>query len=145
MTKKLAIIAALAVFSLGLSGCFQNPLESALETALEQEGIDADLNFDAEGVSLPADWPSEVPVPDGTIFSAFRADSIFTATVDVSSTEAVVAAVNTLQSRGYELVSETQQTGIASWSLDNGTNFVTYMIFSDSDVTTLTISVAPSG
>jgi hypothetical protein len=73
MIRRIGPILTVSVLAVALSGCFQNPIEAALENAVESEiekslgesGVEVDLGLDGQGVSNPSGWPRSIPVPDG--------------------------------------------------------------------------------
>lgn len=100
----------------GLSAC-ANPLESAVEGLIEGgvenavEGatgvdVDVDTGSDGSGASLPADWPSDVPVIDGRIASAFALDGTFAVTVEAADAAAAAAGQQALLDAGFTTVVE---------------------------------------
>ena len=78
LSVSLAAAMAIGITPL-LAGCF-NPIQAAVEQGAQQAaedalGGDVDLNLDGNGASMPADWPSDVPVIDGEIQSSVRLGS----------------------------------------------------------------------
>lgn len=151
--NKILIVTAVALFPLGLSGCFQNPLEAAVEKAteqavekaLEQDGIDADIDFGSgSGVSIPDGWPASVPIPDGNIFSAMTLDDMRTITMEVSSEAVGLAGLEAIKANGFTVVFEQSAEGFRTVALDGNGLFVTYGMATDQDTTTVAISVGPS-
>lgn len=70
---------------------------------------DSDGSFSAgAGVDLPEGWPSEVPVPDGTIVTASHADDTYVLTVSVADEEAARAGSEALQAAGFELTDSSE-------------------------------------
>jgi hypothetical protein len=78
VSASLAIVMAMSLTPL-LAACV-NPIQSLVEQGAQQAaedvlGGDVDLNLDGDGASMPSDWPSDVPVIDGTIESSVRLGS----------------------------------------------------------------------
>jgi hypothetical protein len=151
--KKILALTAVSLFSLGLSGCFQNPIEAAIENvtekaveqALQQEGVDADIDFGAgSGVSVPDGWPASVPIPDGNIFSAMTLDDMRTITMEVASEAVGLAGLEAIKAQGFDTVFEQSAEGFRTVALEGNGLFVTYGMATDQDTTTVTISVGPS-
>lgn len=151
--NKIFAIAAVSLFSVGLAGCFQNPLETAVEKAteqavekaLEQEGIDVDIDYGTgSGVSIPDGWPASVPIPDGNIFSAMTLDDMRTITMEVASEAVGLAGLEAIKANGFDVVFEQAGEGLRTVALDGNGLSVIYGMVTDSQTTTVTISVGPS-
>jgi hypothetical protein len=152
--KKILGVAALPVITLALSGCFQNPIESAVERAteqavekaLEQEGIDADIDYGVgSDVSVPEGWPASVPIPEGKIYSAMTLDDMRTITMEVASEAAGLAGLEAIKAQGFDVIFEQAAEGLRTVALDGNGLSVIYGMVTDQDTTTVTISVGPSG
>jgi hypothetical protein len=151
--NKFLVMSAVALVSLGVSGCFQNPIEAAIEKAteqtvekaLEQEGVDADIDFGSgSGVSIPDGWPASVPIPDGNIFSAMTLDDMRTITMEVASEAVGLAGLEAIKANGFEVVFEQAAEGFRTVALDGNGLSVIYGMATDQETTTVTISVGPS-
>jgi hypothetical protein len=152
MMKKIFVVVAIPVISLGLAGCFQNPIEAAVEKAteqavekaLEQEGIDIDIDYGGgSGVSIPDGWPASVPIPDGNIFSAMTLDDQRTISMEVASEAVGLAGLEAIKANGFGVVFEQSAEGLRTVALDgNGLSVIYGMVF-DQDATIVTISVSP--
>ena len=135
-----------------LSGCFQNPLEAAVERAaeetveraLEESGAEVDLDLTGD-VSLPDSWPSEIPVPDGNIVSSAAIDGTFTVVIEASSVEAAVAGIAAIENSGFTLTYEQEMEGLRTAGLENETYSVLYSVLNDGEMTTVTMFVGPVG
>ena len=67
-TTTAAAVALALGMTLTVSGCFSNPLENLVEDGIGnfiKEATGAEVDFG--GSSIPADFPAQVPVVDGTI------------------------------------------------------------------------------
>jgi hypothetical protein len=152
MMKKILVVAAIPVITLGLAGCFQNPIEAAVEKAteqavekaLEQEGIDVDIDYGGSGVSIPVGWPASVPIPDGNVFSAMTLDDMRTITMEVASEAVGLAGLEAIKANGFDVIFEQSAEGFLTVALDGNGLLVTYGMATDQDTTTVTISVGPS-
>jgi hypothetical protein len=151
--NKILISTAVALLSLGLSGCFQNPIEAAVENvteqavenALEQEGIDADIDLGGgSDVSIPEGWPASVPIPDGNVFSAITVDDMRTITMEVASEAVGLAGLEAIKAEGFSVVFEQNVEGMITAALEGNGLSVIYAMATDQDTTTVTISVGPS-
>lgn len=98
----------LALASLTLAGCAnpideiitqgtQNAIEGAIEGATENADIDINTGG---GASVPADWPSEVPLPDGEVQMSVKADGSFSLTMLAEAAE-VEATIRADQGRRF--------------------------------------------
>jgi hypothetical protein len=151
--KRILVVAAIPVIVLGLAGCFQNPLEAAVERAteqavekaLEQEGIDVDINYGGgSGVSIPDGWPASVPIPAGNVFQAGTFDDMRNVAVEVASEAVGLAGLEAIKANGFAVTSEQAAEGLRTAVLEGNGLFVTYSVVSDQDTTTVTIWVAPT-
>lgn len=156
MRKSVAVWGVAAVLLVGLTGCFQNPLESlvedavggavenAVENELEQElGEGAEVDFSGD-VALPSDWPAEIPVPDGEIFSAMSLDGTHTIVVNVASAAVADETLQALLASGYNIVFEQSVEGMQAYSLDNGQWSVQYQVMDDGETISVFMSVGPT-
>lgn len=149
MKKYLAPVATVGLV-FALSGCFQNPLEAAVERAaeetveraLEESGAEVDLDFSGD-ISLPEGWPSEVPVPDGNIISTYSVDGTMTVMVEVASPDVAAAALDDIENAGFTVGSESQVEGFYSAGLESADYSVIFTSTFDGDVTMVSIVVAP--
>ena len=149
MKKALFLLVATAV-TVSLAGCFQNPIEAAVEKAteqavekaLEESGVDVDLGLGGSGVSLPDSWPSDIPVPDGKIIAASSAADGQTLAIEVANEAAALAGVEAVKARGYSVTSEQSYEGMRNWVLEKDSTFVFYGFVSDSETVMVTMVVA---
>jgi hypothetical protein len=103
--RALGIGGASAALVLALSGCMPgiplpgNPLENLVEDAIESTtGGQIDVGTSA---SIPADWPAELPVPEGKIITAMSIDGTHTITMQIADAEVAKKLVADLISRGF--------------------------------------------
>lgn len=114
MRRTVPAVAALGVgLALTLTGCFGNPLEQLTEGIVEggveqiiedQTGVDVDLG-NGTGASLPADWPAEVPTPDGDIVLSSSAGGVYSVIINVASFDDVQRAFDEMLLAGYAEIS----------------------------------------
>lgn len=113
---KLFIGLALAAgVTVGVTAC--NPLQAITEEGVEQAiegatGGNVDIDAGA-GVSIPADFPSDVPIIDATLFSSVSlgsgAEQTWNLIFNVSDAQAAYAdAVSMLTGAGYAEVAQTE-------------------------------------
>lgn len=97
-----------ALASLTLVGC-ANPIDeiitqgtqNAIEGAIEGATGNADIDINTGGgASVPADWPSEVPLPDGEVQMSVKADGSFSLTMLADAAE-VEATVERIKAAGF--------------------------------------------
>ncbi|MDI2099652.1 hypothetical protein [Ruicaihuangia caeni] len=65
-----AAVALAVLLAPALAGCFQNPVDAIVERGVEEAikgatGVEVDVTGD--GSSVPSDWPTAVPLPDGSV------------------------------------------------------------------------------
>jgi hypothetical protein len=151
MIRRIGPILTVSVLAVALSGCFQNPIEAALEKAVESEiekslgesGVEVDLGLDGQGVSLPSGWPSSIPVPEGKIVQASKVGDTYTIAIEVASEAVGIAGAETLISQGFEVVLEQSFEGLRSWGLQNQEYSVTYQVMSDGEYHSVSMFVGP--
>lgn len=143
MRRTSTIVALSAGLALTLSGCFANPLEQLTEGLVEgvveggveqliEQGSGLDIDF-GEGAALPADWPAELPVPDGEILISGSAEG--TSTIAMNTTLAFAeAGVAELLDSGFTIAQE-QSLGEGSkvYILESDTLSVSYAWADGSD------------
>lgn len=109
-----------------LTAC-SNPLEGAansliaggLEQAVEgASGADVDLNLDGSGASLPADWPSDISVPDGNIVFSVSQDGTTMFQMTVAGPEALDQMVANFKSAGFTETETGDMGGIKIYILE---------------------------
>jgi hypothetical protein len=116
--RRLAIIATCATLALGLSACFQNPVESLVEQVIEdQTGIDVETGgTGGQSASIPASWP-DLPVPAGQIMSTIAVDKTFALTILVDSEEEIERVIADLVAQGYTETARADYGGFKSVAL----------------------------
>ena len=125
----------------------ENVAENAIERAIEADsGLDADidLGLDGSGASVPSDFPSEVPLPDGFDLSlAMKVSGGFSlsyASSDRGKVDAYIAKFG-----GWEETFSSDMGELRSWGFSNGAWSVTIgdiQSSSDGEVM-LTVTVTP--
>ena len=132
MRRIVPVLALGAGLSLALSGCFANPLESITEGLVEngveeliegQTGVDIDVN--GSGVSLPDSWPSELPLPEGTLTYSLSAGGTFSALFEVSDESVATDLGAQLEAAGFEKTSEGNFGGLLTSSYENESYYIT--------------------
>jgi hypothetical protein len=163
--RNLRILAMSGILILGvpvLSSCGQS-VESIAEKAIEA-GTDADVDISdggvtvkstdgtttsiGEGVDLPSNWPSDVPVVDGTLVTVSVSGTEGEATamwkVDGDVTTVANAYKSELKSAGYTIVNETTiAMAILIGAEGNGKNVSASVTDTDGQ-TVVTITSAPT-
>ncbi len=141
MTPRVIGAFATLVLVSALAGCFQNPLEAAIDRAVEEgvtesveqaieseTGEEVDLNA---GGSLPDSWPANIPVPAGEITSSLATAGEFYLGVTVADEAAAQAGLESLKAAGFEVTLEQNSEGFFLYALSDGTNDVTYSWMDD--------------
>lgn len=125
----------------------ENVAENAIEQAIEADsGLDADidLGLDGSGASVPSDFPSEVPLPDGldlqTSMKASGGFSLIYAATDRSKIDAYVAKFDSWEETFASDMGEMRTWGFqgADWSVSLGD-----IMSSSDDQAMLTLTVTP--
>lgn len=153
MRRTTPALAGLALaLALTLSGCFANPLDQLTEGLVEggveqiiedQTGVDVDV--DGTGASLPADWPADVPTPDGEVVLSAAADGTFSAILTVANIGVAEGAFAEMLATGYTEIStlDLGQGGVTR-IYENGTWNVAILAAQNDDGTaTMQYTVAP--
>jgi hypothetical protein len=146
------IVSSLTMVGLlvGLTGCFQNPLEAAVEGAIkkavESELAESGAEFDyGTNVDLPADWPSSVPIPDGDLITALSSEGTHSIVITVASVEAAEAGVQKILDSGFSVEYEqTMAEGMRSWGLVNAEYMVMYLYIDDGESVNVNMTVGPA-
>ncbi|MGZ0712430.1 hypothetical protein ACWPKO_29240 (plasmid) [Coraliomargarita sp. W4R53] len=118
----------LGVSALALSGC-ANPIDQLVQGGI-QEGIeqvveeatggDVDIDVDGGGnASLPDSFPSDVPVPSGSLISSFAMAGTYQLTYSGGSSDGAKNFVDSLVADGYEIVTESDMGEMQIWILNN--------------------------
>lgn len=124
-TTTTAAIGLTLAATLSLSGCFANPLDNLVEDVVgggvenlieEKLGEDVDINIPGEdgGATLPDNWPSDVPTPEGEVIFSAAAEGGFQASIQVSDQSVVDALYADLEAAGYTLEGEADLGGLVS-------------------------------
>lgn len=100
---RLGLLAATAlVAATALTGCFANPVEDLVNQGIEgavEEATGGDVSLGGE---LPADFPAEVPLPDGEIvFAAGTAGEGWIVTMTSAAADPVADAAAALEGAGF--------------------------------------------
>lgn len=140
--------AALTFATLGLSAC-ANPVEAVLQQGAESaikeiaEQNDVDINL-GSGASVPADWPSEVPVPKGSVEFSAKAQGGFSLTLLAEKSD-VEAAVAQFTANGFEETANFESADGAMYTFENAEWTVALIIGEDgsSGKTSIIYTVAP--
>ena len=133
---------ALAVAS--LSGCGSNPVEDAaqnkvddsVEKAIEDSvegdtGDDVDLDI-GDDVAVPDDFPSELPLPDGTLVASVAMEQGWQLSYEVDGKgEAEDVAAHFAADDAFEEVANSSMGGIQSWTYTSDTYSVTIGFIDD--------------
>lgn len=105
-SKKIATATVTATIALGLTltGC-ANPIESLIQGGVNKaaEGFLEQATggeFKLGGTDLPDGFPSEVPLPNGTLAQSLTIDGTYTLAFEVDETE-VDGFLKTLESKGF--------------------------------------------
>lgn len=137
------IVGAMVALGLvgALSGCFQNPLEAALDRAVEEgvtesleQAVEAETGAEVDigtGASLPSGWPANIPVPDGDIISSLATGGEFYISVTSPNAAAAQAGLEALKGAGFEVTLEQNSDGFAMYVLSDGTHDVSYSWMDD--------------
>lgn len=153
----IVLATALAIGTMPLlAGCF-NPLESVIQQGAQQAaedvlGGDVDLNLDGNGASMPADWPSDVPVVDGEIQSSIRLGSgdsqTWSVTITVGNVDEAWATVKSdFEGAGFMTDFESVGSDGSMGSFSNGQHVAIVSISDDgsgSASATYVVSLATS-
>lgn len=116
--------ATAALLTVGLTGCFGNPIEAAIEGAIEQQtGAQVDVGTGGTGGSgssakLPESWP-DLPLPEGDLILSMATGDSFSFTMIVADEQAILAIVDEYKSMGYELQMETNMGDLEARALAN--------------------------
>ncbi len=156
----LTVTAALALSACGsnpiadaVNGAVDNAVEGAVEAGVEKAveantGTDVDINVGGNA-SLPADFPSDVPTPNGgSIFSSIKVDEGWNVNYGWEGVDAGNAAVSdlvaTLQAEGWTETSVSDMGEFKSWLYENDTYSVviTHLIDTSNDTVSMTYTVA---
>lgn len=130
MRTPITVIAAAAI-AIGLSGCFGNPVESLIESTVEEAvegatGVEVDVDTDGSGVSIPADFPSDLPMPDGDLISALSADGTFVLSFVITDENAGANLAQQFKDMGWAEEAAADMGELKTWAYyDGSSRFVT--------------------
>lgn len=132
---RIPLAAATALIAgLGLTGCFfPNPVETIVDKVAEDNGVDLDTGDGdvrwedesgsvhiGENVEMPSGFPSDLPVPDGTLAAVITMETGITLQFHEVDREEVGALVSALEAAGYEnSVTDTGSAYMASLQTDS--------------------------
>lgn len=121
-------IAAITLLAVGATGCFQNPIEAAIQGAVndtvenvveDATGADIDVDLDGSGATIPDGFPSELPLPEGNLVSALAVDDTYVLSYE-STEDAAAAIVAEYKAAGWNVVSEADYGDLKIFAFDNG-------------------------
>lgn len=123
LSRRSALLPALAVTLLALTGCAGLPVpgiegvvEDVVEGALEgQTGVDIDSGAN---VSVPAEFPSEFPLPAGTLTSVVVVEGTFSLTYSVDDEAVAQQLVDDVTALGFTELAVSDMGDLQSWILD---------------------------
>lgn len=146
-TARIPLLAAAAVaLSLGLTGCV-NPVETIIDRTLEENGVDVDRDGgettwetedgdvsvkSGDDVTLPATFPSDVPVPNGRLTSVVESEGNLATQWEEVTRDEVTRLANELTGAGYVSTSLTDTDTAYMGSFEGETRTVS-IIWSDGD------------
>jgi len=141
--------------AVSLTAC-ANPLEGAIDGLVsggveniieEQTGVDVDVDTGegGSGASLPASWPTEIPVVDGRIMAALSVDGTFSLTVEVADSAVAQSGQQALLDAGFTTLSESDfGEGLRAWVMEKQLEWVVgYTVSKNDDGTIVQYSVTP--
>ncbi len=171
MSQKTILIIVIVVVALALIGWLargffgRNMAENAMERAMEQAGVNGDVDFDdntwtyesdegtfqaGEDVSLPSDWPGDVPVMSGVKISyagstnpqtgQAGASVMFTTSKSVSEVSAYYNSE--LVKEGWEIEGTANMGGTSIISANKGERSVGIYVAGAEGTTSVTIGVS---
>lgn len=146
MTRR-PIIAALALClaGLGLAGCtpdLSNVAGSVAEEIVERS-TDQSVDLGASA-DLPDDWPADVPVPDGHLFSAISVDGTHALSYRVAEADAAERLVDDLIAAGFAKESEADIGGFSSFGLTRSDWQATVGLLGEEGDFMLSFSITPA-
>lgn len=152
-TKILATLSIGVFATLTLAGCnvvqdrvdqaVDDVVEEGVERAVEEgagDGVDVEFGEDAD---LPAGFPSEVPLPEGTLTAGIGSPDGWWVTYAVADDAAVDALFADFEGAGWTMTGDSDSSGLRQFGFENGAYDVTVgAIPADAEVQ-VTIAVAP--
>lgn len=150
MLRNRTTLAALAVaLLLPLSACASGPgagTTGALTGAGaggEEQQVPSSEGGGGGSASVPEDWPSDLPVPDGEIIYASTQNSSVTIQMRVSDLDAASAYLQAMQDAGYVVTYELPSDHGGTWALEKEDRDVTYLVSqNDNGYVNLSIGVS---
>lgn len=118
-------------------------VEEGVERAVEEgagEGVDVEFGEDAD---LPEGFPSEVPLPDGTLSAGIGSPDGWWVTYTVANDAAVDALFAAFDDGGWTLVADASSAGLTQRDYENGTYAATVGAIPTDTEVQVTIAVAP--
>lgn len=121
-TRTVSILAATVLMSGALVGC-ANPLEQlvqqgaerAIEETIEREsGVDVDID-NGGGASVPADFPAELPQPDGRLNSAIKTEELWMLVYEIDDVSAAEGLAAWFVDNGYTEIGASDAGGLRTW------------------------------
>ena len=124
MRTPITVIAA-ATIAFALSGCFANPVESLIESTVEEAvegatGVEVDVDADGSGVSVPADFPSDLPMPDGKLISALAIDGTFILAFEITDENAGATLAQQFKDMGWTEEAAADMGELKTWAYFDG-------------------------
>jgi hypothetical protein len=126
-------LAAAALVAASLTGCAGQVLQQLSQDGLEQlveDQTGGDVNLDTSGegnLPLPADFPAEVPVPDGNIYYSQSTDGVYLLSLWVKDVATAEAGYQKLLSSGFTQTAEiAAEQGVGYYATESDTLVVGY-------------------
>lgn len=134
LTAPAALLTA-GVLTLTLTGCFSNPLEQITEGGLEgivEQVTGGNVDVGADGTAaVPADFPSEVPLPPGSPTTSFSIDGNYQLTYAIDDASAVDSLRAQLVAAGYAELSQSDMGELKIWIHENDAHIVSVSLVDD--------------
>lgn len=111
----------------------------SMESAMPTEAAATDTSEPAEPeeaddpamtADVPGNWPSDLPVPGGTIFSSAEGDGEATIQSNIGGKEDADAYLQEMVDAGWVIGAEFPADTGGTWTLEKGTTSVTYLVSS---------------
>ncbi len=132
ISRTIPLLAAAALMSTALVGC-ANPLERlvqegaerAVEETIEREtGIEVDVD-NGGGASVPADFPGELPLPEGKLSSAIKTEALWMLSYEIGDVSEAERLAGWYVDNGYTEVSAGDLGELRNWIYESDTYLVT--------------------
>lgn len=126
VSRTISVLAAATLMSGALVGC-ANPLEQlvqqgaerAVEEAIEREtGVEVDVD-NGGGASVPADFPGELPQPDGRLASVITTEVVWMLVYDIAEISEAQRLAAWFVDNGYTEISAADTGGLRTWIYEN--------------------------